>query len=85
MKRTLAGTGTAVALTTITTMIGFASFIPSVMRAMRSTGIVLTLAMALAFIYSVCFYPAVLALAVERWGWRLGSRSEAGDEHRNKE
>ena len=57
MDRTLAGTGTAVALTTITTMIGFASFIPSVMRAMRSTGIVLTLAMALAFRLLRLFLP----------------------------
>ncbi len=85
MKRTLAGTGTAVALTTITTMIGFASFIPSVMRAMRSTGIVLTLAMALAFIFSVCFYPAVLVLAVEKGGWTLTSRSETRKKSRNKE
>ena len=36
MKETLAKTGSAVALTTITTMIGFSSFIPSLMRAMRS-------------------------------------------------
>jgi len=74
MRNTLAGTGSAVALTTITTIIGFASFIPSVMRAMRSTGIVLTLAMALAFLYSICLHPAVLVLVTEQWGWNLGPR-----------
>ncbi len=71
MHTALAGTGSAVALTTITTMIGFASFIPSIMRAMRSTGIVLTLAMALAFVYSVCFHPALIVLVHERLGWEL--------------
>ncbi len=76
MHTALARTGSAVALTTITTMIGFASFIPSIMRAMRSTGIVLTLAMALAFIYSILFHPAVLVLAVEKWGWNLSPRGK---------
>ncbi len=71
MRTALARTGSAVALTTITTMIGFASFIPSIMRAMRSTGIVLTVAMALSFIYAVLFHPAVLVIAAERWGWNL--------------
>ncbi|MDC7233963.1 MAG: MMPL family transporter, partial [Spirochaetales bacterium] len=73
MHTALARTGSAVALTTMTTMIGFASFIPSIMRAMRSTGIVLTLAMALAFLFSICFHPAVLVLANEKWGWNLTS------------
>jgi len=41
------------------------------MRAMRSTGIVLTLAMALAFLYSICLHPAVLVMVSERWGWNL--------------
>lgn len=71
MHTALARTGSAVALTTITTMIGFASFIPSIMRAMRSTGIVLTMSMGLAFLYSICFHPAVLVLVHEKWGWNL--------------
>lgn len=74
MTETLAKTGTAVALTTLTTMIGFSSFIPSLMRAMRSTGIVLSLAMALAFIFSVLFHPALLVLVTERLGWNLKPR-----------
>ena len=74
MGKALAGTGSAVALTTLTTMIGFSSFIPSVMRAMRSTGIVLTLAMALAFIFSVLFHPGLLILVSEKLGWNLSPR-----------
>jgi predicted RND superfamily exporter protein len=74
MEKALAGTGSAVALTTATTMIGFSSFIPSVMRAMRSTGIVLTLAMALAFIFSVLFHPGLLILVSEKLGWNLSPR-----------
>ncbi len=74
MNIALARTGSAVALTTLTTMIGFSSFIPSIMRAMRSTGIVLTMAMALAFVFSVLFHPAVLILVSERLGWNLTPR-----------
>ncbi len=44
------------------------------MRAMRSTGIVLTLAMALAFIYSVFLHPALLILVSEKLGWNLNPR-----------
>lgn len=71
IRRTISKTGTAVLLTTLTTMIGFGSFIPSIMRAMRSTGIVLTMAMALAFIYSVLLHPALLSLLSERAGWNF--------------
>jgi predicted RND superfamily exporter protein len=74
MKLAISETGTAVALTTITTIIGFSSFIPSIMRAMRSTGIVLSLAMALAFVYSVFLHPAVLILVSEKLGWNLNPR-----------
>ena len=55
-------------LTSLTTIIGFGSFIPSIMRAMRSTGIVLSLAMALAFIYSLTFHPALLSIVFEKLG-----------------
>ncbi len=71
MDRVIAKTGTAVLLTTITTIIGFGSFIPSIMRAMRSTGIVLSVAMALAFIYSIFLHPAILLLVNERFGASL--------------
>lgn len=64
-------TGTALLLTSVTTIIGFASFIPSIMRAMRSSGIVLSLAMALAFLFSVLLHPAVLVLIREKLGIRL--------------
>lgn len=71
MDFVIARTGTALLLTTLTTIFGFASFIPSVMRAMRSTGIVLTLAMTIAFLYSVLLHPAVLIIVHEKWGWNL--------------
>lgn len=80
MDRVIARTGTAVLLTTITTIIGFASFIPSVMRAMRSTGIVLSLAMALAFFYSIFLHPAVLILVHERLGASFASWGDKEEE-----
>ncbi|MBA7480775.1 hypothetical protein ES707_16237 [subsurface metagenome] len=66
MDRVVAKIGRAVLLTTITTIIGFGSFIPSIMRAMRSTGIVLSIAMALAFLYSILLHPAVLIVLTEK-------------------
>jgi len=71
MSRVIARTGTALLITTVTTVIGFASFIPSLMRAMKSTGIVLSLAMAIAFIYSVFLHPAVLIIVTEKLGWNI--------------
>jgi len=66
MDLVVAKTGRAVLLTSLTTIIGFASFIPSIMRAMRSTGIVLSIAMALAFLFSILFYPSVLVIMAEK-------------------
>jgi uncharacterized protein len=64
-------TGTALLLTSLTTIVGFASFIPSIMRAMRSTGIVLSAAMAIAFFYSVLFHPAMLIIVSEKLGLNI--------------
>lgn len=58
--------GKAVTLTTLTTIFGFLSFVPSPMRAMKSTGIVLSLAMALAWFYSIFFFPAFLIFVNEK-------------------
>ena len=69
--KTVRLTGRAILLTTLTTIIGFASFIPSVMQAMKSTGIVLSIAMALAFVYSILLHPALLYLARETFGLPL--------------
>jgi len=71
MEKTIARTGSAVLLTSLTTIIAFASFIPSVMRAMRSTGVVLSAAIALAFIFSILLHPALLMLSVENKGWNI--------------
>ncbi|WP_028973689.1 efflux RND transporter permease subunit [Spirochaeta cellobiosiphila] len=66
IERVIAKTGTAVMLTSLTTIIAFASFIPSVMQAMHSTGILLSVAMTFAFLFSIIFYPAFLNLVVDR-------------------
>ena len=79
MALTISRTGTAVLLTTITTVIGFGSFIPSIMRAMRSTGIVLSVAMTLAFVYSVMLHPTLLVLVRERWGADLTAWGKKGE------
>lgn len=74
MARVVAKTGTAVLLTSLTTMIGFASFIPSIMRGLSSTGIVLSIAMALAFIFSIIMHPASLIIFREKLNLRLVRR-----------
>lgn len=66
MAHVIGRTGTALLLTSLTTIIGFASFIPSPMRAMKSTGIVLSLAMAIAFINSIFLHASVLILVTEK-------------------
>lgn len=71
MARVIGKTGTALLLTSLTTIIGFASFIPSVMRAMRSTGIVLSIAMAITFLYSVLLHPALLIIISEKLNFNL--------------
>lgn len=71
MAVVISKTGTALLLTSLTTIVGFASFIPSVMRAMRSTGIVLSIAMAIAFTFSVLFHPALIIIVSEKLGLNL--------------
>jgi len=71
MNDVIALTGKAVLLTSLTTIIAFGSFIPSVMRAMRSTGIVLSIAMALTFLFSIVFHPSVLLVMTQRWNWKI--------------
>jgi len=74
-------TGKAVFLTSLTTVLGFASFIPSVMRAMRSTGIVLSIAMALAFFFSILFHPAILILMRERLNLNILPWGKSNENH----
>lgn len=66
IARAVAKTGTAVLLTSITTIIAFGSFIPSPMRAMRSTGIVLPVAIGFAFLFSILLHPAMLQITAEK-------------------
>ncbi|MBN1700060.1 MAG: MMPL family transporter [Spirochaetales bacterium] len=74
-------TGAAIFMTSLTTMIGFASFIPSVMKAMKSTGVVLTIAIALAFVFSLFLHPSMLVLMYEKLHfsflpWKTAKRKE---------
>ena len=73
MDRVVEKTGAAVLMTTVTTIIAFASFIPSIMQAMRSTGVVLSVAMALAFLFSILLHPAVLIIVSEKLGLNIRS------------
>jgi uncharacterized protein len=71
METVVAKTGSAVFLTSVTTMVGFGSFIPAVMRAMQSTGIVLVMAIGLAFVFSILLHPSLLIITVEKAGWNI--------------
>jgi len=72
IRKTVGYTGTAVLLTTISTVIAFASFIPSVMRAMSSTGVVLSVAMTFAFLFSIVLYPALLRVIIDKTSLNIG-------------
>lgn len=81
IARAVAKTGTAVLLTSVTTIIAFGSFIPSPMRAMKSTGIVLPVAIGFAFLFSIILHPAMLQLTAERFNlnirpWKSGKRRQ---------
>lgn len=81
INRVITKTGAAVFMTSLTTMIGFASFIPSIMRAMRSTGIVLTIAIGLAFVFSIMFHSSLVVTVCEKLNrnilpWKIFKRKE---------
>ncbi len=73
MKKVITHAGSAVLLTTITTTIGFASFIPSPMVGLAKSGIVFSCAIIFAFIYSILFYPSLLILVNEKLGLNIKS------------
>jgi hypothetical protein len=51
---------------------------------MRSTGIVLVIAMSLAFIYSVILHPALMILVRERLGWSIDGEPSMDRTRKNK-
>jgi len=81
IDRVVEKTGKAVFLTSLTTVIGFASFIASIMRAMRSTGIVLSNAMALAFFFSILFHPSMLFFMRERLNLNIMPWGKSTEKH----
>lgn len=66
MPKVIKHAGSAVLLTTITTVIGFASFIPSPMVGLSKSGIVFAFAIIFAFFYSILFFPSLLILIQEK-------------------
>ena len=62
---TMSSTGKAIFLTTMTTLLGFGSLIPSTYRGYGSLGILVSLGIGLCFITSVIVLPAVMKIA---WG-----------------
>lgn len=73
MERVIKHAGSAVLLTSITTTIGFGSFIPSPMTGLSNSGIVFGLAIILAFTFSILFYPSLLILVKEKLNLNISS------------
>jgi uncharacterized protein len=71
MEEVIQKVGRALLMTTLITVIGFASFIPSSMNALRSTGIVLSITMVITLGYSLGMHAALLVIVRERLRWSL--------------
>jgi len=71
MEEVIKKIGRALLITTIITISGFASFIPSSMHAMRSTGIMLAVAMVIALGFSMGMHASLLVIVRERLRWSL--------------
>ena len=71
MEEVIKKIGRALLMTTFITIIGFASFIPSSIHAMRSTGIVLSVAMIIALGFSIGMHASLLVIVRERLRWSL--------------
>jgi predicted RND superfamily exporter protein len=68
--RTLAGTGRAVALCELTTIVGFVTLAFTSHRGLASFGITLTLGITFALVFSLLVLPSLLRLAAPRLGLR---------------
>jgi predicted RND superfamily exporter protein len=64
-------TGRAILLTSLTTIAAFGSFLFSLYRGLSTTGIILSIGIAVCFVTSVCFLPALLRLA-EKFNLDIG-------------
>jgi predicted RND superfamily exporter protein len=70
---TMSSIGRAIFLTTLTTVLGFGSLIPSSYRGYGSMGKLVTLGISLCFVASVLLLPAILKLS---YGRKAGSQSQ---------
>jgi uncharacterized protein len=71
LDRTLAGSGAAVFLCVLTTIVGFGALMFTSHRGLASFGIVLTLGSTFSLIFSLLALPGLLKLAATRFPWRL--------------
>ncbi len=71
MERVIKKTGRAMLVTTIVAVIGYASLIPPMMRAVRTTGLLLILAITVSLVFSVFLQGSLLVIAGERLKWSL--------------
>lgn len=72
LDRTLAGSGAAVALCVLTTIVGFGALMFTSHRGLASFGIVLTVGSTFSLIFSLLVLPALLKLAAARFPVALG-------------
>lgn len=78
--RTLAGTGRAVALCELTTIVGFVTLAFTSHRGLASFGITLTLGITFALVFSLLVLPSLLRLAAPRLGLRAAPEPAAPEE-----
>ncbi len=63
--------GEAIFLSALTTAIGFSSIIPSIMKAISSTGIVLTIAVLLCYLYTMAVLPNLIKIGEKKLNWKI--------------
>jgi predicted RND superfamily exporter protein len=80
LVRTLAGTGRAVALCELTTIVGFVTLAFTSHRGLASFGITLTLGITFALVFSLLVLPSLLKLAAPRLGLRAAPEPAAPEE-----
>lgn len=71
MEPVIKKTGRAMLVTAVVAVIGYASCIPPMMRAVRTTGFVLILVITVSLVFSVFLQGSLLVIAGERLKWSL--------------
>ena len=66
--------GEAILLSALTTAIGFSSIIPSIMKAISSTGVVLTIAVLLCYLYTMAILPNLIKIGEKQLNWKIPTK-----------